>query len=254
MGMPLQRLPHLPRRPEIHAPLAARVVQRRQPRSEHRCVFEGHLAQHEGQGLAPDVGPLRAIELAPRAQVHPRQLGLVVQHHLEVRPAPVRCLRVAEEPSADHVPQPRARHVLQGYFQKLVGPLRRPPLLPCLQQRGQCRGTRKLGLVTEPAPEEVGVALHGRPQDLWQARCPCFRQRLFAFAQAGGEFQPPLPGQRRQCVAVLTEPGRDPVKEAGEVIARRVDDTGQRVTGGRITTFSGQPALPRVARRNSRRY
>ena len=78
-----------------------------------RAVLGRQLAQHVVEGGPGDVAVARVSGEAPGVDVDPGQLGVVVEHLLEVRHEPLGVGRVAVEPAAELVPHPAIRHRVQ---------------------------------------------------------------------------------------------------------------------------------------------
>jgi hypothetical protein len=70
----------------------------------------GHVAQQVVERLLADAPAFRIAEGEPRVQVERGELGVVVEHLLEVRHHPVRVDGVAREAAADLIVHPAARH------------------------------------------------------------------------------------------------------------------------------------------------
>ena len=78
-----------------------------------RAVLGRQLAQHVVEGGPGDVAVARVAGEAPGVDVDPGELGVVVEHLLEVRHEPLGVGRVAVEPAAELVAHPAVGHRVQ---------------------------------------------------------------------------------------------------------------------------------------------
>ena len=172
-----ERLHELGRGPGVVLALDALTV-RVQGRRE-AALGGAQLADHEVRGLARHPLPQRA---AP-AGVEPEQLGVVVEHLLEVRHHPAGVHRVAREAAAELVVEPAAGHRLAGRVEHRPRPRR----------TGAAGGTRAPSTAgtwgrrrTRPLPVEVlGQQPDGAVEHLAGQRRPTPRPPAGSGARAG---------------------------------------------------------------------
>ena len=154
----------------------------------------GHVAQHVGERVLGDVEEERLACRLPRLEIRQRQLGLVVEHLLEMRHAPLGVDRVAVKPAADviahaaerHRPQRLGRHQQRRLRAAAAG--RAPGVLA--QQQQQLRGTRKLRRLAEAAVPGVERQLELFDGDVERLRVRDRALLARASPRAGDELQP----------------------------------------------------------------
>ncbi len=129
-----------------------------------------HLAEHVVEGLLGHAPVLGLSGGQPAVEVERGELGIVVEHLLEVRHQPLSVHRVAMEAAAELVVHAAAGHPGQGVAQhleraRIAGPL------PDAQDRLPGHRLRELGRLAEPAValvELAGEAQVGAHQDIFR--------------------------------------------------------------------------------------
>ena len=103
-----------------------------------------HLAQDIGVDVLGHSAMLPVAGQLPGMQIKPAQLGVVIEHLLEVRHKPMRVDAVAGETAADMIIDAARRHLKQSKIQPLPGPLV-AAALDITQQYFQADGVGELG-------------------------------------------------------------------------------------------------------------
>ena len=127
------------------------------------ALFAEHLAFEVGERLAHDALVLRVAEELEGVQVDAGQLGVVVEHLLEVGHEPLDIDAVAGEATADLVVHAAAGHAPERAFEHGAG----GSVFGIVRARGACEqelkvgGGGELGRGAETAPDIIGGTQHG---------------------------------------------------------------------------------------------
>ena len=111
----------------------------------------GHLAQQIVERLLAHAAAFGIAERQPGVEVERGQLGVVVQHLLEVRHQPVRVDRIAREAAAELVVHPPARHADQVSCE------------PCARRRGSACASRSAARTPRSSAGETSARPPARP-------------------------------------------------------------------------------------------
>ena len=141
-----------------------------------------HIAQHPGGRFARDASVQRLACRRMRFAIEREQRGIVVEHFLEVRYAPIAIDGVAKETTSELVVEPAFGHGSQrasDHPQRVeVGRLRRGCASPLRQQELEIARVRKLRGLAEAARLGVEALLERLPCSLKHARgAACRRPR-----------------------------------------------------------------------------
>ena len=153
----------------------------------------GHVAKHVRQRVLGHVEEERLPRRLPRFEKGERQLGLVVEHLLEMRHAPLGVDRIAVKSAADMVAHPSERHRAQRLDRHQQRRLRAAAAGRAAgvlaQQQQQFRGTRKLRRLAESAVPGIEGELELFDGDVQRLRIR--DQRLLAglSSRRGDELQ-----------------------------------------------------------------